>query len=207
MRNQSTKEEKQALLTLQYVLDFNNDEWVACDRPDLINDTESWGIEVVRDLDPRVQESQHHLQSVCNLPFSEWPAKKTKILSKNNVALTISDDKLQSALLSTSPNTPVKTIQTIKRKIDLLNKKNYRTLSRYDLFVFVDTTCIDKSYTSFVIQIIEEVIAYQKNYELKYSTIYLAHDYVLCSCDLTQGTYKHILISAELRSAIQEKLS
>lgn len=207
MRNQSTREEYQALLTLRYILDLSQTEWHPSDQPDLMNYSASWGIEVVRDLYPREQESLQHLQTVYNLPFSEWPAKKTKILSKNNVALNIANDSLQSASLPTTPNNPTNTIKTIMRKIDLLNKKNYCALSRYDLFVFVDTTCIDKNYASYVTQIMEEVAAYQNNRELKYDMIYLAHDHVLCICDLTQGTFEHRLISADLRSEINRELS
>ena len=99
MRKMSTYEEKKALLVLHNLLNFNLEDWETADRPDLQNKTASWGIEVVRDLYPKEIESEKHIKSVWNLPYSKWPKKKLKILSKNKVKLNIANDALQSASL------------------------------------------------------------------------------------------------------------
>ena len=207
MRKKSTPEEKQALLILHNLLGFDLDKWKVCDKPDLQNPTDSWGIEVVRDVYPKEVESAKHLKSVWDMPYSDWPASKVKILAKNKVKLTIKDNEFCGAILGESPNSPDSTIQAIKSKIDLLNKKKYRSFQRYDLYVVVETTCIDKNYVSFVKQIIDEVVAYQQHSGMKFSKLYLAHHYVLCICNLENRSFEHKAISLELQEKIQSQLN
>jgi len=207
MRKMSTYEEKKALLVLHNLLNFNLEDWETADRPDLQNKTASWGIEVVRDLYPKEIESEKHIKSVWNLPYSKWPKKKLKILSKNKVKLNIANDALQSASLGETTNTPDHVIDTIKEKIDLLNKRQYYSLDRYDLYVEVDTTCIDINHKSHVAKIIEEIVEYQNQNDLKYKMLYLVHHYVLCACDLDSGTFSHIAISRKLQEGILKSIN
>ena len=204
MRDQSTYEELQALHVLFRLLGFNLEDWKTDDRPDLQNHTDSWGIEVVQDLYPKEVESTKHLESVWNIPCSEWPSNKSKILSKNKVRLNIYNDTLQSASLGETLSNPEHVIQTIKEKVDLLNKKQYRYFDRYDLYVGVNTSVIDTDHISYVKQIIEEIANYQEKVETKYKMLYLAHPYVLCICNLENKTFEHIAISKELQRIIAE---
>ena len=203
MRKKSTPEEKQALQVLHNLLGFDLEKWTVCDKPDLQNPTDSWGIEVVRDVYPKEIESKNHLKSVWDMPYSDWPVSKVKILAKNNVKLTIKDNVLHGAILGESPNSPDNTIRVIKGKVDLLNQKQYRFFQRYDLYVLVETTCIDKNYVSFVKQIIDEVAAYQQTTDVKFTKLYLAHHYVLCTCNLENQSFEHRVIPPELQEIIR----
>lgn len=204
MRLKSTYEELYALQVLHYLLGLKLENWKTDDKPDLKNFSESWGIEVVQDLYPKEIESEKHLRSVWNLRYSEWPLNKKKILDKNKVKLNIHNDILNAGFLGETTNTPEHVIQTIKEKIDLLNRRQYDVFNRYDLYVQVKTTAIDGDHKSYVAQIIETVVNYQKETELKFKVLYLVHDHIICVCDLENRTFNHIAISLELRGRIAE---
>ena len=121
--------------------------------------------------------------------------------------LNFYNDTLKSASLGETPNTPEHVIQTIKEKIDLLNKKQYDFFNRYDLYVLVDTTCIDINHKSYVKQIIDDIADYQEQTELKYKMLYLAHHYVVCICNLDSRTFEHKAIPRTLQEIILESIT
>lgn len=207
MRTQNTYEELQALLILHNLLGLNLEEWNAADCPDLQNHADSWGIEVVQDVYPKEIESAKHLASVWNTPYTDWPPSKVRILKKNKVKLTVKDNVIHTATLGETSINPHNTIQVIKNKIDLLNRKKYHSLNRYDLYVIVETTCIDANHVSFVKQIIDEISTYQQNAELKYTMLYLAHHYSLCICNLEIQSFEHRVISADLQEKIRSQMT
>lgn len=197
--------ECQALQTLHHICGFELGNWRCSDKPDLQSDTEGYGIEVVQDVHRNEQKMSRFIESIWGRNEAEIDPKTIKKFERLGGSVTFENGHIHNATLGVTTSSPDHLIATVKRKIDLLNERQYRDFRRYGLFVFVETTFIDENYTSFVQQVVDEVSEYQQTQDLKYDILYLEQSYVMCICDLEKKTFQHIRISRDMRKCIYQE--
>ena len=193
--------EKQALLTLHHACGLCMEEWICADRPDLQNLRENHGIEVVRDCYAAEQESICHIEEIWGLPIRQVKEKRLAAFRRAGVSLSESDGIINGASLLTTPRTPEHLLDTIWDKVRKLNSDHYSGFSSLDLYVFVDTTFIDRSFCSNVDSVLEAIA--QWNVPRMFDTLYLDQTYVLCVCDLRDSKFRHIDLAPQMRTLIR----
>lgn len=193
--------EKQALLTLHHACGLCLEDWICADRPDLQNLRENHGIEVVRDCYAAEQESLRHIEEIWGLPLHQVKEKGLAAFRRAGVSLSESDGIINGASLPTTPSTPEHLLATIREKVRKLNSGHYSGFTSLDLYVFVDTTFIDRSFCSNVDSVLEEIS--QWNAPRMFDTLYLDQTYVLCVCDLQSRKFRHIDLAPQMRTLIR----
>lgn len=199
--------EERARQILHYVCDFSLNEWIRADKSDLQSVKKHCGIEVVRDVHESEQKMQHFLETIWGQPLEKVSDKKIQRFEKYGGSLRIKDGIIQGASLGEMPSYPNHLIETIEKKVDLINRGGYKKFDRYGLYVFVETTFIDKNFRSFVQQTIDAIMEYQKCYSIKYDMLYLDQLYTLCVCDLQKGSFDHKGIPKEMRELIRSEVT
>lgn len=194
--------EEKARHTLHHVCGVALDEWICADKPDLQSAKNHCGIEVVQDVYKNEQEMQRFVETIWGKPCEDIAHKKVQRFMNNGGSLSIKGGIIQGASLGETTNNPNHLIETIKEKIDLINKGGYKAFDRYGLYVFVETTFIDENFKSFVQQTMDAVSDIQKEKPIKYAMLYLDQHYTLCICDLVDKTFCHKAIPQEIRELI-----
>lgn len=192
--------EKQALMTLHYACGFRLDEWKCNDRPDLQNLSEHCGIEVVQDCYPDEWEATRHIEKVWGHPMSEVADKSLTAFRRAGVQLSETDEKIAGASFPTAPGTPEHLLATIRGKFQKLNSGAYPGFHDLGLYVFVDTTFIDRAFRSNIAQIMEEISGW--HYPSTFHTLYLDQVYLLCICDLRNQKFRYVDLPLEMRDSI-----
>lgn len=199
--------EEKARHTLHHVCGVALDEWICADKPDLQSTTNHCGIEVVQDVHKSEQEMHHFLETIWGQPLEKAADKKIQRFEEYGGSLTVKDDIICGASLGVTPNDPNHLIQTVQRKIDLINRGGYQTFEHYGLYVFVETVIIDEHFSSNVRQVMDVVIARQKECPIKYDVLYLDQHYTLCVCDLIQKKFYYKAIPKEMRELIRDEVT
>lgn len=197
--------EEQARKTLHYICNFTLDDWCCSDKPDLQNDVDGYGIEVVQDVYRNEQEMSRFIESFWGKQYSEIDEQKIKKFEGLGGTIKVENGRISGASLGTTTNSPDHLIAVAKGKIDLLNRGQYRSFKKYGLYVFVGTTLVDQDFSSYAQQIIEEVASYQQTKDLKYSILFLDQHYVMCVCDLEKKSFEYELIPKEIRQRIHRE--
>lgn len=199
--------EERARHTLHHVCGVALDEWICADKPDLQSTTNHCGIEVVQDVYENEQEMHHFLETIWGQPLEKVADKKIQRFEECGGSLRIKNGIIQGASLGEKPSYPDHLIETIEKKVDLINRGGYKKFDQYGLYVFVETTFIDKNWRSFVQQTINAIMKYQKCHSIKYDVLYLDQLYTLCICDLRKGTFDHKEIPREMRELIRDEVT
>lgn len=141
------------------------------DKPDLISES-GYGVEVTRAIDKTQEENFKFFQNkMKNKCINSIPPKSLKRFKKNNQEIHTNpfNNKvfaLSGSLWGSSGNV----INSIKNKIDIINRNNY-VVSNVDLYVFTDSF---RQYDEYDAQeIMHEIKTYQSDYDLRFKKIYL----------------------------------
>lgn len=171
--------EELARQTLHQVCGFSLEAWYCSDKPDLQNEKENFGIEVVQDVYSNEQEADRFVESIWSKPYSSIEVDAIRRLKKLGVTIVHDNDKIISTSCKSTSSSAEHLIDTICKKIDKLRDGQYRTFERYGLYVFVKSTSIDEN---FVLPIVDEVIRSAREYisSPAFEVLYLDQKYTLC---------------------------
>ena len=197
------KKELEALakLTLESVCGYPSGCLKCDDKPDLQDETYSYGIEVVEDCYENEKKAERILTSIWSMPYSDIDQKKLSKYEASGGTLKVSENKILTASLGSTSISPDHLIETIKKKIQKLNAGGYHPFVAYGLYVFVGTTYL---WDSYVLNVIDEItrIKNEKNYKI----IYLDIGFEICICDIESKTYVRKNIDKELRNQLDEQV-
>lgn len=193
--------EEYARQTLHHLGLYDRSLLIARDKPDLQDNVNSYGIEVVQDCYPEEREFIRRVLDADQTPFSGLDRKKKEYFRSKNIELQIIDDHVAGAYWNNGhPNTPAHLVATIIRKINKLNQGGYAPFDQYGLYVFVDTVSVDEHYNSYVRSVLKEVSEYPS--ERHYSSIYLDYYYGLCVCSVKEQRFQRRSIDQASREQI-----
>ena len=200
--------ENRARIVLCDVLKFEKERLIREDKPDLQYDTDAIGIEVVFDCYENEQANTAFVDKYYKSPISAIPCNKLRNYQARGGTYVLENGLfIPRSLGSSTPNNPEHLIETIKKKVDLINKGHYTRFASYCLYVRVDT--VSPLYPSYVCEVISEINEYitSQDYQIKYDTIYLDGWYEIIVCDMNSGSYEKYSISRELQNRIHDELS
>lgn len=207
MRVTRTKQymEERARQTLCQICGYNAEDLFCADKPDIQDKHEKCGIEVVQDIDEDERQREVFIEQVWDKPYDEIDPKKIeRFRSTGGKINKIEDNRIRSAIIGEEKlNMPSHLIETIKKKVDLLNKANYKKFDSYGLYVFVETVSIDGNFDSYVLSVIEAVSAYGQS--INFHKLFLDYDYGICVCDLSKQDFERISISHQIRDSIHKE--
>lgn len=199
--------EEWARHTLHHICAFSMDELECKDKPDIQSKAGNVGIEVVRDVYADELERQRFAETIWGKAYDDVDKGKVQRFERGGGFITVKDGDIQEIAYGEKPSNPSHLIKTIEKKVELLNQGGYKVFEAYGLYVFVDTTFIDKYFKSFVQQTIESVVAFQKDQMVKYDVLYLDQWYTMCVCDLVKGEFTHYPISRETQKRIHDEVN
>lgn len=198
--------EERARQTLCQVCGYNTEELFCADKPDIQHKNQSFGIEVVQDIEEDERQCEVFIEQVWHKQYDEIDPKKIQRLQSigGNIG-KIENNRIRSAIIAgEKPNIPVHLMETIKKKVELLNKEIYKRFDRYGLYVFVETVSIDEHFDSYVWSVIESVSTYGQ--KLNFHKLFLDYDYGICVCDLLKHDFERISISDQTRDLIHKEI-
>ena len=199
--------EGRAIMVLCRVLNFEEARLKHADKPDIQNEIDSVGIEVVYDCYEDEQANTSFVDKYYKTPIADIPPKTLKKFIDRGGTYTVENGLMISSRIGWStPNNPEHLIDTIKKKVDLLNKGQYKFFTTYRLYVRVDT--VSPIFPSYVDWVINDIKKYSEsqNYKLSFDTIYLDGWYELLVCDMQKKTYEKYPITRELQNEIHAEL-
>lgn len=170
------------------------------DRPDLQDVCHSVGIEVVEDCYPLERKHERFIKEVLYCPVNQIPKKQLDGFIREGGSIREENNRIVSAGLGeTKANNPQHLIETICKKIRLLNSGGYTIFKSNRLYVFVDTVL--SLFDSYVASIIDEVGKCDGKYS--FDTIYLFGWYEFVICDMSHKTFERKDVTPEIRSKIK----
>ena len=191
--------EERARQTLHIACGYDIQSLVRADKPDLQDQTNGIGIEVVRDVyEPEeaftgfVYDLEKHPEKITEQRL-EARRKKGGIIDIENGTIT------HASLGKTYPNDPNHLIEVIKGKIDKIEQKGYQQFAEYRLYVFVDTMLLHEYCESFIYEVMAQVAKYKTS---PYTVIYLDQQHIFYECNIVSQAMKRIDISKEDRDKI-----
>ena len=147
MRVTRTKQymEERARQTLCQVCGYDTEDLFCADKPDIQDRQGKCGIEVVQDIEEDERQREVFIEQVWDRPYDEIDPKKIERFQSTGGKISkVEDNRIRFAIIGEEkPNIPTHLIKTIKKKVDLLNKENYKQIDSYGLYVFVETVSID----------------------------------------------------------------
>lgn len=207
MRVTKTKQymEERARQTLCQVCGYDTEDLFCADKPDIQDRQGKCGIEVVQDIEEDERQREAFIEQVWDRPYDEIDPKKIERFQLSGGKISrVKDNRIRSAIIGEGkPNTPTHLIETIKKKVDLLNKNFYKRFDNYGLYVFVETVSIDENFDSYVFSVIEAVSTYGR--KINFQKLFLDYDYGICVCDLVKQDFERIAISHEMRASIHQE--
>lgn len=193
--------EEYARQTLHYLGICDRSLLLPMDKPDLQDQTNSYGIEVVQDCYPEEREFIRRVLDADHTPFSSLDRKKKEYFRSKQIELQIINDHVAGAYWNNGhPNTPDHLVETVIRKINKLNQGGYAPFQTYGLYVFVDTVSVDEQYNSYVRTVMKRVAEYPA--QRYYSTLYLDYYYGLCLCSPKENKLRRRAIDEASREHI-----
>lgn len=200
--------ENRARIVLCDVLKFEKERLIREDKPDLQYDTDAIGIEVVFDCYENEQANMAFVDKYYKSPISAIPCNKLRNYQARGGTYVLENGLfIPRSLGSSTPNNPEHLIETIKKKVDLINKGHYKPFVSNRLYVRVDTVL--PPYPSYIYGVISEIKEYiaSQSYQIKYDTIYLDGWYEIIVCDMNSESYEKYSISRDLQNKIHDELS
>ncbi|MBO5043316.1 MAG: hypothetical protein J6D87_10175 [Clostridia bacterium] len=196
--------EEKARQTLSLVCSYNIEDLICEDKPDIQDRQGKRGIEVVQDMDEEERKREVFIEQVWDIPYDQIDSEKIKrFQSEGGEIRPIENNRIRGAILGKpKPNTPDHLIETIMKKVHLLNKGQYVHCDSYELYVFVQTVSIDDAYDSYVIDIMNAI---PTNNNRNYEKVFLDYNYGICICDLKNQKFQRISISPETRKTIEKE--
>lgn len=199
--------ENRAKLILCRVLEFDQERLIRKDKPDLQYGTDKIGIEVVFDCYENEQANTSFIDKYYKVPIVEIPINKIRHYQSRGGTYDVENGLFIPKRLGHSmPNAPIHLIETIKKKVHLINKGQYKPFASYHLYVRVDT--VSPLYPSYIYGVISEIKEYttSRDYHIKHDTIYLDGWYEIIVCDMNNEAYKTYSITRELQNWIHKEL-
>lgn len=194
--------EKYAQLTLINILGFNDKTLFLDDKPDLQDNSQNIGIEVVQDTYQTEKQLENFWHKYEKTAVDLIPKKQIAGYYKLGGKLTIKENRLCGGALGPStPNNPEHLIFTIQHKQKKLNAGGYKRFKTYGLFVFVET--VFPLFDSYIDTLIKETNS--KALPLNYTQLYLFCYYEFILIDMSQQSFKHYDISSQMRDKISKE--
>ena len=207
MRVTRTKQymEERARQTLCQVCGYDIEDLFCADRPDIQHKQGKCGIEVVQDIEEDERQREVFIEQVWDRPYDEIDSKKIgRFQSAGGKISKVEDNRIRSAIIGEEkPNIPTHLIKTIKKKVDLLKKENYKQFDSYGLYVFVETVSIDEYFDSYVFSVIESISEYGQ--KMNFQKLFLDYDYGICVCDVLKRDFERISIPHQIRDSIHKE--
>lgn len=162
---------------------------------------------MVRDVYEHEQKMSRFIETVSSTHYSKIDSRKLDKFRELGGSFELSESGfICSASSGTTDNNPNHLIETISKKIRLINQVDYQYFNRYGLYVFVDTVFIDKYFESYVQRVVDDAVRLQAEYKIKYDTLYLDQNYIFYICNLKDKTFNYFYISQEIRERIHKEL-
>lgn len=181
--------ERYAKERLASILNYDISTLTNSDKPDLKDDVNSVGIEVVMDCYKEEMERTRFVEQIWGKPISEIDKRKVKIFEKNGGKLSFLNKRINGASLGNpTPNNPAHLIATIKKKILKLNEGQYKLYKSNRLYVFNDT--VSPLYDSYVLSIMKEICSIKKM--TGFDIIYIDGYYEFTVIDVNKKSYETI---------------
>ena len=193
--------EMKAKLILEVICNYPIGLLSLSDMPDLQDDKNSYGIEVVEDCIANEKEKQFLVEEMWENHISDIPDKRISRFEKLGGELQIKNGIVSGATISRSKNKFDNLLSTIEAKYQKLNSGKYKTFKRYGLYVIIQSVIMFSSNVPFII---EQVV--KKDYPTKYDVLYLDNNYEMYVCDMIKQKYKKYEISNETNKQIYEEL-
>lgn len=192
--------EQYARLSLIGLCDFDADNYVCLDKPDIHSIDRSLGIEVTSDVYEDEQEMTRVAENIWHTPYSELSEKKLHRVLKECIISETNDRITRISLKSGAiENKPEHLIETVLKKQLLLNAGEYEKFDHYHLYVYTDTIILD-GYESYIGSVINTLV--NNRGAKNYSILYLNQWYVLYVCNIEKETYEKIPISTVIRKKL-----
>ena len=189
--------EIRALLTLQRVVGNEYNSLVRSESPDLVSAPKEFGVEITRTVDTE-SEAEHKFfnKEIKSHSVSEIDDKKLKSFQKSGKLIsTLPIDGIQRVIgysvAHWHSNDLV--IETISRKIQLVNNGNYQSLKHLDLYVFSDSF---NEYDECDIEdIMEKTVIAQAQYDIRFRYVFFDDVYSFFQIDLHNQKYRRFDIT------------
>lgn len=193
--------EEFARQTLHYVCGQSLDTLICADKPDIQDLSGKVGIEVVQDTYENEEVMSHFLNEIRETPFHEVPPEKIERFERFGGHIKVNGDRVGMSDLGETPNTPAHLIETIEKKLETLNKGEYKPFDTYQLYVFVNSVVLFGS-ASYVDEIIECISTLDM--PLSFETLYLDCNFEMYICNMKRKAYKRVEIPTLIRDEIRK---
>lgn len=175
-----------AKFTLTEILGWKQDNLLCSDKPDIQDDNNDIGIEVVQDFFQKDKEVEAFWEKNWGIPLTEIPKKNIERFE--SMGGTIGAAGIIS--FGQHYNIPQHLKDTIAAKLDLLNKGKYKQFANFMLYVIVDTVFLFDSYVLDVMRFATSTEHQKKFHMLFLDGISEIGSHELVVCDLSTQTFE-----------------